>query len=134
VLVDRRQVGCLRFCYVAPNSITPRRYRCQPDLAVQQTIEKEKQAYPALGLARQEEIRSAIQSWVVPAFRSERYGDPSYAQLTVACPRQISAGAEDEAEMGAFHFVKATQRLTNLAARLQENLPVGLEVGVFLVP
>ena len=33
VTVARRQLGCLRFCYVPPGSRTPRRYHCQPDLA-----------------------------------------------------------------------------------------------------
>jgi uncharacterized repeat protein (TIGR01451 family) len=33
VHVARRQLGCMRFCYVTPGSRTPRRYRCQPDLA-----------------------------------------------------------------------------------------------------
>ena len=36
VHVARRQRGCMRFCYVTPGSRTPRRYRCQPDLAEQE--------------------------------------------------------------------------------------------------
>ena len=35
IQVARRQRGCMRFCYVTPGSRTPRRYRCQPDLAEQ---------------------------------------------------------------------------------------------------
>jgi hypothetical protein len=31
VCVARRQIGCMRFCYVPPNSRTPRRFNCQPD-------------------------------------------------------------------------------------------------------
>lgn len=31
--VARRQIGCIRFCHVPAGSRTPRRYRCQPDLA-----------------------------------------------------------------------------------------------------
>jgi hypothetical protein len=31
ITVQRRQVGCLRFCYVPPASRTPQRYQCQPD-------------------------------------------------------------------------------------------------------
>lgn len=30
----RRQVGCIRFCYVPPSSRTPKRYSCQPDLVI----------------------------------------------------------------------------------------------------
>ena len=33
--VARRQLGCMRFCYVPPGCRTPRRYHCQPDLAAQ---------------------------------------------------------------------------------------------------
>ena len=32
IRVARRQLGCMRFCYVTPGSRTPRRYQCQPDL------------------------------------------------------------------------------------------------------
>jgi hypothetical protein len=39
VMVLRRQVGCLRFCYVPEGSYTPRRYRCQPDLILSTQIE-----------------------------------------------------------------------------------------------
>lgn len=35
VSVLRRQEGCLRFCYLPDGSLTPRRYRCQPDLALE---------------------------------------------------------------------------------------------------
>ena len=32
VTAERRQIGCVRFCYVPPASQVPRRYRCQPQL------------------------------------------------------------------------------------------------------
>ncbi len=35
VRVERLQTGCVRFSYVAAASTTPRRYRCQPDLALE---------------------------------------------------------------------------------------------------
>ena len=34
VISDQNQQGCVRFSFVPLNSIVPRRYRCQPDLAV----------------------------------------------------------------------------------------------------
>ena len=40
VRVARRQIGCMRFCYVTPGSRTPRRYHCQPDL-VEKAVETE---------------------------------------------------------------------------------------------
>lgn len=39
VRVARRQIGCMRFCYVPAGSRTPRRYRCQPDLAVRKALD-----------------------------------------------------------------------------------------------
>jgi photosystem II stability/assembly factor-like uncharacterized protein len=38
VWTERRQLGCLRFCYLPENSPTPRRYRCQPDLALSEAL------------------------------------------------------------------------------------------------
>ncbi|MBD2355995.1 hypothetical protein H6G41_15420 [Tolypothrix sp. FACHB-123] len=46
----RRQDGCLRFCYLPSGSRTPRRYRCQPDLALEklrEELEKQNQKLPA---------------------------------------------------------------------------------------
>ncbi len=37
--IARRQRGCMRFSYVSPRSRTPRRFRCQPDLAEAQLRE-----------------------------------------------------------------------------------------------
>jgi len=34
IFVEQRQSGCMRFSYVPDGSGTPRRYRCQPDLAL----------------------------------------------------------------------------------------------------
>ena len=42
-------------------------------------------------------------------------------------------GADDDGEIGAFHFLQQPQRLANLEGRLDEYLRFGLEAGVFLV-
>ena len=36
VYVGRSQIGCMRFCYVPPDSRTPKRYNCQPDNVIAQ--------------------------------------------------------------------------------------------------
>ena len=54
VIAERRQEGCMRFCFVPPGSLTPRRFRCVPD-----------DAHPD----------------ALPHFTSLRYGDPGYGQL-----------------------------------------------------
>ena len=38
----RKQIGCLRFCYVPDGSQTPRRYLCQPDLALAEELDLDK--------------------------------------------------------------------------------------------
>jgi len=137
VEAERRQEGCVRFSFVPPGSATPRRYRCQPDLEIKTQIEEAEKAAQAAGttltLAEQDAIRAEIEGWLVPAFTSERYGQPAYAQLHLACPKQIVTGAEDGSEMGAFCHLKQPQREANLRLRLQEYLPFGLEPGLIVV-
>lgn len=107
VHVARRGLGCLRFCYVPPGSRTPPRYHCQPDLA---------------GPAEERRVR--------PRFTSVRYGTPGYCQLSASCPAEITRGAEDGSELGAFHNLFQPQREDNLRARLEEFLPAGLDAGI----
>jgi hypothetical protein len=91
-------------------SSVPRRHRCQPGLASE---------------------TSALE--VRPEFTSVRYGEPGYAQLRSDCPLQVSTGADDQSEMGAFHHLMQPQRETNLRSSLDEYLRVGLEAGIHYV-
>jgi hypothetical protein len=102
---DRRQEGCVRFSFVPFESITPRRYRCQP--------------------ATQEDATR-----VRPEFNSLRYGDAAYCQLSMRCAAEIRTGADDGAEMGAFHDLLQPQRLAHLRLRLDEYSRFGLETGI----
>jgi len=104
IIADRRQEGCVRFCFVPFGSITPRRYRCMPDAD-----------HPA----------------ALPQFTSLRYGDPAYGQLRGATEAAIRKGADDEGEMGVLHALFQPQRETNLRIRLDEYLRFGLQAGVF---
>ncbi|MEM8674586.1 MAG: hypothetical protein AAGF83_12030 [Cyanobacteria bacterium P01_G01_bin.67] len=121
VHVARSQIGCVRFCYVAPESRTPRRYRCQPDL-----VEKE-------FISSSENERDAEIKRVRPKFNSRNYGKPSYCQLADDCAIEIKRGAEDESEMGVFHDLFQPQRESNLRTRLEEYTAVGMEVGIIFV-
>jgi hypothetical protein len=105
VIVVRRQEGCVRFSFAPPESTMPRRHRCQPT--------------PGAGRGN------------FPRFTSLRYGAPAYCQLTVRTPDAIRRGADDESEMGAFHFLFQPQRESDLVTRLDEYLRVGLEAGIF---
>jgi hypothetical protein len=103
VIAIRRQLGCVRYSYLAPGSLAPRRFRCQPS-----------------------------GSPLRPLFTSTSYGEPAFAQLARSCPTEISAGAEGEGEMGAFNLLQQNQRVKNLQASLSEYLRFGLEAGIFL--
>ncbi|MFL6672238.1 MAG: hypothetical protein ACJ8LG_02980 [Massilia sp.] len=111
----RRQLGCVRFCYVAPGSRTPRRFHCQPDLVRQAAAAED---------ADREGLR------VQPRFTSTRYGNPGYCQLHPACAGEIRGGADDESEMGVFHDLYQPQREANLRVRLSEYSPAAMEAGI----
>lgn len=106
VLAERLQQGCVRFSYVPPASRLPRLYQCQPS-----------------------KLQDATR--VRPAFTSLRYGDAAYCQLSNACAIEITQGADDQVEMGAFHNLYQRRREANLRAALDEYLRFGLEAGIF---
>ena len=99
----RKQEGCVRFSYLPEGAIVPRNFKCV------------------------EQGKGAPQ----PLFYSQRYGDPAYCKLLSVTDDAIRRGAEDGGEMGAFHFVLAPLRESDLRVRMREYLPVGLEFGVF---
>ena len=139
VTVGRRQRGCMRFSYAPwPDSRTPRRFNCQPDLA-RRAIAEEMQAQASvegeppptedeLGAAQDRESER-----VRPRFSSRRYGVPAYAQLAATCAEEITRGADDESEMGVYHDLYRPQRAANLLARLQEYTPAGMDAGIIYV-
>jgi hypothetical protein len=68
-------------------------------------------------------------------FRSRRYGQPEYAQLTRFADREIRlgapdativAGAQDGSEMGAFSLEKNPVKERGLRLKLGEFMPIGL--------
>ena len=129
--VARRQLGCMRFCYVPEGCRTPRRYHCQPDLAEQAISEKLKAA--GADKTAIEAARARERDRVRPRFNSARYGRPAYAQLAERCAEEIKRGADDESEMGVFHDLFNPQREANLRARLDEYSPAGMNAGIIFV-
>jgi len=130
VTVARRQSGCVRFCYVPPNSRTPRRYECQPDLVVKAAADKFAQAQGTISEAERDADLASEELRVEPEFNSTRYGTPTYCQLAETCAEEIKRGADDESEMGAFHDLYQPQRTANLRARLDEYTPAGMDAGI----
>jgi hypothetical protein len=108
--VERRQDGCVRFCWLGPDSRTPQQFHCLPPT-------------PPPGQPQA----------IVPMFTSTRYGKPGYAQLAQSGPQQIRRGADDGSELGAFHDLFQPQREDNLRIRLGEYLPAGCDVGIVIV-
>jgi hypothetical protein len=122
----------MRFSFVPRGSLTPRRFRCQPQLAIDDAIAARGAALGApVPAGERDAIAQRETRRVVPAFVSRRFGRPAYAQIRTSVAREIRAGADDESEMGAFHLVHAPQRETNLLIRLEEYLRFSLEAGAF---
>lgn len=103
LVAEQRQAGLVRFSWLPAPSRTPRRYRCVSDPAA------------------------------APRFESFRLGSPGYARPAAGCPCAIREGADDGGEIGAFHAAHLPARRAALAQRLAENLPLGLDAGVFHV-
>jgi hypothetical protein len=145
VIVAHRQVGCVRFCYIAPiqeatgnlpelRSRTPRRYNCQPDLVEKPILIKYegKELEFDEVIKKNQELRVA-RLRVRPKFNSTRYCRPDYCQLADSCAEEIRRGADDESEMGVYHDLFRPQREANLRTRLDEYTPAGMDAGVFFV-
>ncbi len=132
LMAERKQMGCVRFCYVPLNARLPRRYRCQPELAINQAIQKEETEFESVLTSGQKaDISRRLSNRIRPVFMDDRYAQPAYMQLALSCAREILTGADDEAEMGVFHDLFQPQRETNLRIRLREYLRFGLEAGIF---
>ena len=123
--VQRRQEGCARFSYFGAGSRTPRRYRCQPDLA----LARQAGTFAPDPLPTAE--AALVESRVRPHFVSTRYGDPGFAQLDTRTAVELRTGAESGAEMGAFEHLRLALGELNLRAVLEEYLPFGLQAGIF---
>jgi hypothetical protein len=107
VFVEDQQSGCVRFCRYESGSVLPRRFQCVPT---------------------ENEIAAATPNRRVlpPLFNSRRYSRPAYMQLASACPAEILTASTSAAEVGAFASTLNAIRLSNLAIKLQEFMPVGL--------
>lgn len=116
VTVVRRQSGCLRFSYLTEGAVGPRRYRCQPDLALTDVTDPARVA--------------AIRARLSPVFTSTEYGHPAYGRLDDRSDPGLLAGASTGAAMGAFRDLQEPHRTANLAAVLDEHLRLGLDAGV----
>ncbi|HJV68739.1 hypothetical protein [Ideonella sp.] len=124
VNVARRQLGCMRFCYVPCGCRTPRRYRCQPDGVIAALRQRLPEGDRLLEAIASEQLR------LRPQFTADRYGLPGYAQLGLHGADEIARGADDGSEMGVYHGLFQPQRADTLRARLAQFTPAGMHVGL----
>jgi len=131
VRVARRGAGCVRFCYVPPGSRTPRRYHCQPDQAWADLRDQAERGL--IDIADLPALRALAATRIRPEFTSVRYGTPAYGQLATGCATEITRGADDGSELGAFHDLFQPQREDNLSERLAEFSPAATDAGIIYV-
>lgn len=133
VVADRTQAGCVRYSYIAPGSVTPARFACEPDAAAAAAIKVLHASNPTAARAVIDEATRVASGAAAPTFTSDAYGAPGYCQLAADCPAGITNGGEHGSEMGAFNFLMQPGRTSNLSARLDEYLPLGLEPQIIYV-
>ncbi|HEX2746110.1 MAG TPA: hypothetical protein VHN16_17155 [Streptosporangiaceae bacterium] len=109
VWASRRQAGCVRFCLLPFDSITPRRYNCLP-------------------------ADAASEAALAPSFVTQRYGNPAYALLSGDTPMAIWTGADNGSQLGVYLQIQETEAVSNVQLRAPEYLPALLESGIFLHP
>jgi hypothetical protein len=109
IWASRRQSGCVRFCWLPFNSLTPQRYECLPPDAASE---------PAL----------------LPQFITRKFGRPGYCLLAGTVPLAIWKGADNGSQIGVYQQIQETEAVTNVQIRSTEYLPANLERGVFLIP
>ena len=108
VWASRQQSGCVRFCSLPYDSITPRRYRCVPP-------------------------DQASEAALAPKFITLRYGRPEYALMSGDVPMAMWTGADNGSQIGVYLQIQETEAVRNIEVRASEYLPVCLEAH-FLHP
>lgn len=109
VWAQRVQTGCVRFCWLPSDSITPSPYQClPPDASREAALE--------------------------PHFVSLRFGDPSFCLLSGYTPVAVWKGADNGSQIGVYYQIQETEAVTNIQIRSAEYLPANLQRGVFLIP
>src|SRR5262249_28130243 len=92
--------GVIRYSYVAPTSITPPGWNCQPELASRDGSD------PAL---------------CRPIFGAQGFGYAAHMRLAAIAHPGLRTGASDGGEMGVMHHVGARQREEALRDALDDS-------------
>lgn len=119
----RRQSGCVRYSFLPDGSTMPRRFRCQPDLALAAAAQ-------AKGSALSPSEADSARLGVTPLLLDTALDEPTVAMLSPLCSDAIRLGGENDSEMGVFSAVAEGLRRDNLITLFDDYVPVGLEAGV----
>jgi len=125
---ERCQTGHVAFCYLAPGSRTPKRANCQPDTAIARATAQIAPGSPAASDPARVEARTAAR--LVPRFDTVRFGQPAYARLADDAAPELTHGAHDEGELGAYHDLWQPLRVSDLRTQLQQFAPVGIDIDI----
>lgn len=120
VTVEQQQSGCIRFSYIPPDSRTPRRFRCQPDMALDD----------AGGDAQ---AAALVRIKMRPQFISRDPHGSGFLLLDAATAADVRGAAEDGGEPGCWNHLQHGIRLANLVNVLPQFLRFGLEPGLFFL-
>ena len=110
VTVVDRQRGCARFSYLAPDSRTPRRFRCVP--------------HP-------DAAGADWPSFLAGGPGATSLGSPFYPALSPAAPPSVRRGGEDGAEMGVHHHLRRPLRADAARRLVEPYVPAGMQIGLF---
>jgi hypothetical protein len=119
----RTQAGCLRYSYVEPGPNLPRRFRCQPELALAAAAE-------AKNAALTDDEREVVAFSARPRFLDTALDEPCFAMLHPRCSEAIRHGGEGETEMGAMALSADALRMDNVTRFFTDYLPFGLDAAL----
>jgi hypothetical protein len=125
---ERRQTGHVRFCYLAPGSRTPKRTNCQPETTLARAQTHIAGVTPTA--SERGRLEALIAARLVPRFDSVQFGQPAYARLAADTPPELTCGAHDEGELGAYHDLWEPLRVADLRTQLQQFAPVGVDIDI----
>ena len=125
---ERRQTGNVRFCYLGPGSRTPKRTNCQPEVALARAEAEIARGTPAAGERRR--MEALIAARLVPRFDGVRFGQPAYARLAGDAAPELTHGAHDEGELGAYHDLWQALRAADLRTQLRQFVPAGIDIDI----
>jgi hypothetical protein len=102
-----QQLGCLKYCYFADDSMSP-----PPPNEIKNRLPQH--------------FACVFGNDARLLFTSEYFGDPAYCQLSLECDQRILEQGSGNDQMGAFNFLLEAHKWRNLQIRFREFMPVGI--------